>query len=376
MTASNRNATVRPSAEACAEAAAWVARLHGPNRSREVEAAWRRWMAEDVERAAAFELLTDTWEKSARLRRRPMEQIARWQTPGLGVRLSRLALATCVMAILAITGTFLYLSAGVVGTGIGEQRTLTLEDGTRVYLNTDSQIQVHYNGHERRIDLKRGEALFEVAKRPKWPFTVNVGERQIRALGTAFLVRRHADDLAVTLVEGKVTVTPKSQISAGKAGTDLRKNASAHASNGGVAAVGVAMMDESTAIFTLEPGQRLTLSESRLPRIDMPPIENVTAWQRGQLPFDHTTLAEAVAEMNRYSQLRLVIEDPQAASIEISGIFRVGDTLDFAKAVGKTYGLRVLEEGNAIVLAGKPTLTQPRAKQMQIRGLEQVQVDD
>ena len=72
-----------PSATARAQAAAWIARLHGPNRTPEVEAGLRRWLEEDPERAAAFELVTDTWEKSARLRRRPLEEIISWEQPGL-----------------------------------------------------------------------------------------------------------------------------------------------------------------------------------------------------------------------------------------------------------------------------------------------------
>ena len=84
----------KPSAAARAEAAAWVARLHGPNRTQEVEAGLRRWLADDPEHAAAFELLTDTWEKSARLRRRPIEQVATWERRGLRISFARAALST------------------------------------------------------------------------------------------------------------------------------------------------------------------------------------------------------------------------------------------------------------------------------------------
>src|ERR1700686_3536223 len=92
------NSKKKPSAVARAEAAAWIARLHGPNRTPEVEAGLRRWMAEDPERAAAFELLTDTWEKSAQLRRHPLEQVASWQWPGFRISLSGAALATVAIA--------------------------------------------------------------------------------------------------------------------------------------------------------------------------------------------------------------------------------------------------------------------------------------
>src|SRR5579862_5107295 len=158
----------KPSAAARAEAAAWVARLHGPNRTPEVEAGLRRWLADDPEHAAAFELLTDTWEKSAHLHRRPAERVASWERVGFRISFSRAALATIATAVLAVIGTIFYLHSDAVTTGIGELRTVALDDGTRVHLNTNTRVRVHYDKHLRRVTLERGEALFEVAKRPDW----------------------------------------------------------------------------------------------------------------------------------------------------------------------------------------------------------------
>src|SRR5688572_18049024 len=84
-----------------AQAAAWVARLHGPNRTPDVEAGFRRWMSEDPERAAAVELITDTWEKAARLRRGPVEEVRSWHLRGFRISFPRAALATAVTVALA-----------------------------------------------------------------------------------------------------------------------------------------------------------------------------------------------------------------------------------------------------------------------------------
>jgi transmembrane sensor len=78
----------------------------------------------------------------------------------------------------------------------------------------------------------------------------------------------------------------------------------------------------------------------------------MTAWQRGQVALDNTPLADAVAEMNRYSSTRLIVEDPHAAAISISGVFRAGDSEDFAQAVARTYHLELHTDSQAIVLAG------------------------
>lgn len=244
MNASQSTRRNKPSAVARAEAAAWLARLHGPNRTLEVEAGFRHWMADDPERAAAFEFLTDTWEKSARLRRRPIERVASWGLVGVRLSFSRAALATMAVATVAVISTVFYLRNDAVATAVGEQRTLTLEDGSRVYLNTATRAVMHYDEKVRRVELERGEALFEVAKHPAWPFIVTAGDRQITALGTAFVVRREEHDLTVTLVEGQVTVTP-AQID--KTPVPL----------------------EETRI--LSPGQRLTFANSGPPTLDRPP---------------------------------------------------------------------------------------------------------
>jgi transmembrane sensor len=331
----------KPSATVRAQAAVWVARLHGPKRTQEVEMGLRRWLAESPEHAAAFELLTDTWEKSARLRRRPTERRVSHKLAGFTLSLSRAALAAAAVAAITVLGTVLYLrSDDAVVTAVGEQRTLTLEDGTRMYLNTDTRAVVHYSRAQREVRLDRGEALFEVAKNPQWPFVVKVGDRQVKALGTVFIVRRDGGKLAVTLVEGKVAVSSVD----GAADDSLAHLPSAPER---------ADPQLSAAdLVTLSAGQRLTVASSEAARIDLPRLDRVTAWQRGQVAFDNTALTDAVAEMNRYSTARLVVENPEAARISISGIFRAGDSANFAEALARTYGLQVRHEGRDVILAG------------------------
>ena len=328
----------KPSPALRAQAAAWVTRLHGPNRTEEVEEGLRRWLAESPEHKAAFELLTDTWEKSARLRRRPVERVASWQKMGFRLSFSRAAIATMAVATLAVLGTIFYLHSDAVVTQVGEQRTLTLEDGTRVYLNTNSRAVVHYDKKLRQVNLEKGEALFEVAKRPDWPFVVTAGDRQVTALGTAFIVKRDEKDLSVTLVEGKVTV------SAAQEGASTVPQSTRAA--------------DAAAVFTLSPGQRLTLARSAPPKVDRPQLERVTAWQRGQVAFDNTPLKDAAAEMNRYSSVRLEVEGPLTAAIRVSGIFRAGDSENFAQAVSKAYGLKVRDEEDQVILVGVAAETQ------------------
>jgi transmembrane sensor len=219
-----------------------------------------------------------------------------------------------------------------------------------MYLNTDSRAVVRYDDQLRRVDLQRGEAMFEVARRPDWPFVVTAGDREIRALGTAFLVRRDPETLAVTLVEGKVSVAPAHDGVEGNQQEQGRDVGEAELQTHAPAA----SSDSARAAFdrvTLSPGQRLTFVSSAPPRLDRPAIGNLTAWQRGQVALDEVDLADAVSEMNRYSRIRLVLQDPAAVSaIRVSGVFRAGDSENFAEAVARTYGLQLRTRGRQIVI--------------------------
>jgi len=236
-----------PSAAACAEAAAWIARLHGEGRSTGVEAGFKRWLAACPEHHLAFEMANEIWLSTEHLPKPETPAFVRWPKGGFVVTWPRALAAMAVIALVVIGITLHARDPGLI-TGVGEQRNLTLEDGSRVSLNTASRIHVTYDSRARRVELDEGEAYFEVARHPNWPFIVVAGGKQVVALGTAFLVRRDEDNLAVTLVEGRVTVAPAQ-------GADI----------------------------TLAPGQRLTFSPHEPPRLDRPPLDRVIAWQRGQV---------------------------------------------------------------------------------------------
>ncbi len=319
-----------------AEAASWVARLHGPDRNAEVESGLKRWLAEDPAHATAFEAATDVWQETADLpaelpRRviRPRPRAAQW---------AYLRLGTAAALGLAVAGTlFYYFGGSGLTTAVGEQRTVTLSDGTRVELNTDSRLLVRYDEHTRAVVLGSGEAYFDVAKRPSRPFVVFAGSRRIVALGTTFLVRRDDEAVSVTLVEGKVAVAAAPQASRL---SFLRKMLSSET-----------RLEEKSNAVMLAPGQRLVLQAAgAMPRIDRPNLDKVTAWQRGQLIFEGTPLREAAAEFNRYGAVKIALEAPEAADIPVGGVFRVGDSLDFLRAVADSHNLRVVERGQQLVL--------------------------
>ncbi len=88
--------------------------------------------------------------------------------------------------------------------------------------------------------------------------------------------------------------------------------------------------------------------------MDSPSIDKVTAWQRGQLIFDDTSLSEAAAEFNRYGAHKLLIDSPTAGRLRVGGVFRIGDPSSFASAMANGHRLRVIDRGNTIILTDKP----------------------
>jgi transmembrane sensor len=311
-----------------AEAGVWTARLNGP-KAESAKDGLRRWLAESEAHQRAFELATDVWDETGALRGCAVAHLIRANAPARKAKYARAAMSAAAVVIIAAAGSILYLHRAGMTTGVGEQRLVTLEDGSRILLNTSTRLIVNYDKYARRVELKNGEALFDVSKNPRRPFVVTAGGREVIALGTSFDVRREGSQVSVTLLDGKITVAPVADAT----GTSTAAPADVH---------------------VLHPGQRLTFANGRAPRLDRPKMEKVTDWQRGQVSLDNQSLADAVAEMNRYSIIQLRIEQPEAAALRVSGIFHAGDSMSFARAVSQTYGLMPVEQGNAIVLRGLP----------------------
>lgn len=322
------------------EAAVWMALLRSPDRTERTERGFRRWIAEHESHTAAFEIVSSAWESTGGLSPGPLPHAARSQRAGFRRGALQTALVAAALGIAAVIGIFWYQRAAGVATDIGEQRTLTLADGSRVLLNTNSRVVVRFEPHRRLVELKQGEALFEVARKaPDNPFVVQAGAQTITALGTRFVVRRDALNASITLIEGRIAVTG--------AGPDNRSQR--------------AEATEPRPVI-LSPGERVTVFETGPAKLDMPPIEKVTAWRSGHVDLVDVSLADAAAEMNRYSRTQLLIEQPAAAALRVSGVFRTGDIESFANAIAETYGLRVTAQDGSVLLEGRPNKVRSHAK--------------
>lgn len=308
---------------ALAEASAWLARQDSAHVGD--EAAFKEWLAASPAHRRAFERVNDVWELipgAVVPDHRPKAERQRHAS-----RRPRLLVSACAALLLLAMGfAWMLLPVDhvhqrVYATAIGVQKTVVLPDNTRVTLNTDTQIVVDYYRDERHVWLKRGEALFHVKNNAARPFILRTGDSQIVDLGTVFNVRHYTHRVVVTLLEGKVWVGARS------------------ASPGG-----------EPYQTVLAPGERLAISADGTQVLDRPDIKNITAWKRGQVDFNDNTLAQAVAEINRYNSIHIRIADPALASLRVSGVFSAQDPVQFASAVASLHDLHVAQEGKGIVL--------------------------
>lgn len=324
-----------PSTEVRAEAAAWIARLRDERRGRDLEAEFQKWLCDSDEHRRAFNRMTHVWEQAGKIRMRAADDASAIRN----VRRSRFspwaATLAATLVLMVITAVY-YWRDNALETAVGQQQVRMLRDGTRVVLNTDTRIEVNYDEHARRVRLVRGEAWFDVSRRPTWPFVVSVGDQQIRALGTSFIVRHDNDqDLSVTLVDGRISVASI----AGDGETP------------------------SQASQVLTPGQRLVISQHHAPAVDRPELSRVTAWEQGRVEFDETRLEDATSEMNRYTTTRIIVSDTGVAQLRIGGVFRAGDSDEFVRIVTAAFGLRAERNGSDIVLTRSTTQPPPATDQ-------------
>ena len=227
-------------------------------------------------------------------------------------------------------------------TALGEQRAIVLDDGSVMQLNTNSAVAVQFSASAREIALTRGEAIFDVKEDPARPFRVRSGAVTVEAIGTRFNVYRHAGEVRVTVIEGRVAVES----------ADTAGGAERSAQDGDAA---VAALPTAANAVELGAGQQLAIRpDGALADIPVPvDIQRTTAWTQRRVVFDDDTLDTVVAEFNRYNRARLIINDPALRDRRISGIFTVDNPAAFTEVLASMAPVRTIEhaDGSLEILA-------------------------
>ncbi len=227
-------------------------------------------------------------------------------------------------------------------TRVGEQKSVTLVDGSVITMNTGSEILVNIDDNRRRVSLERGEVLFDVSKDAERPFTVNVDSRAITVLGTEFNIFKTPENFTLAVLDGVVAVHEK-QEQALSSSPELVPN------------------DKSQTVIE-SPGQRLVragtvatydIYKNRVAVSRPDHISRLVTWQNGLLRYDGQPLSKVVQDFNRYSGKKILIENAAVMNLEVYATFRV-DRLNMALSdLEKTHPIKVIQYFDRVVISEK-----------------------
>ncbi|WKD49127.1 FecR family protein [Microbulbifer spongiae] len=337
----NTNARQVTCEESLDQACAWVARLRSDAMSPKEKRDFAAWLSMSEKNRCAFQDITALWGDLGALSYMPLDQLLPESelsatrrefakvSPSMETTANKVpkrgvwdlpqwilsgGLATCTVLFAAWIG-FQWMAsekpnALIFITQTGEIRTVNLSDGSEIKLNSNSELHVNYSREERRTQLVRGEAFFEVARQTARPFSVAAGSAKIRVLGTEFNVELNPKSTRVSVTEGTVSVSEADS------------------------APGLA--PESVK---LGKNQKVSVFKRGLSDVRRTSLEEAKDWTRGLLVFEKTPLKEALLELNRYLKVPAVAT-PQVEGRLVSGTFAVSDPDNTLEAIATVLHLQ------------------------------------
>lgn len=337
------------------EAARWLAKLDGGVLSEQEAASFHEWLNASVEHRHALTELCTLWDKMGVLSelselfplahtsvRRPVKRARSVTVKGLAATAAAAAAVVVAMVLFAIKATNSVDPSErntAYQTSVGESKVISLPDGSTVNLNTDSLVSVRFDEQQRLVWLVRGEAFFKVAHEPARPFIVQAEGGSVRAVGTAFSVRLKGPQVEVVVAEGRVEISspPASEQSAAR--VDDSVEPAAH-------------------VATVKAGQAAEYGADAirsLTAIDSEAISRKLSWQHGTLIFNGEPLEQVVHEISRYTNVEIVVSDPEIRNIPIGGYFKVGEVDALLTVLEDSFAIKVRRVGQGRIYLAHAT---------------------
>lgn len=264
------------------------------------------------------------WDRAYRLNALKPQSAQR--KPIMPRRSLLLGIAAVIVAVVALgSSTGLLLLQGgpkIYATPVGGHELIKLSDGSRIELDTDTVLKTDFAHGERRVELVKGEALFQIRHDAAHPFTVTIADHRVTDLGTEFVVRKDDQRLRVVLLEGSARLT--SARGSGRARATI-------------------LTPGDEAVATAHD-----LSISRKPLQD---LQAELSWRHGVLVFHRATLMDVAKEYNRYNRQKIVIADNVAGSRVINATLPATDVGAFARMAQNFLGLNVEYRDDEIVIS-------------------------
>lgn len=308
------------------QASRWVTLLHSGICTAAQQRTFEEWLARSETHREAYREIEAFWQELGGLGNIAQRQLAETrvyvhkaqQKPRYFASLGW-AVAAILLILACVPLYRVCVDVGVYRTAKGEQTHIRLSDGTRVDLNTNTELQVVYAWLSRKVTLMHGEAFFTVTHNPDKPFEVIAADGLIRDIGTQFNVYRQGDQVSVTVLEGEVSVT--------NAQTAQPQNLSAGMQ------------------LTYRQGGQAQLAQSTDPA-------DASAWRENRMVFKGQTLATVLGQLERYHNVSLATKDPKLQNLKVSGSFPT-DNLDLAlDTIAASLPVKITRQGaNGVVLA-------------------------
>jgi transmembrane sensor len=322
------------------EAAVWVWRMDEGTVSAANRDAFNSWLRRDSRHRRAYEDLTRVWTGLNGLAEAKREEkIATFTRASAGARLKgrnawwTAAAAAIVVGVAVAAWMRMGSELQTLATAVGQQRSVTLADGSVVSLNTNTIVETHLHSSVREIYLRKGEAHFQVAHDRSRPFLVHAGDAVVRAVGTQFEVRlRNDQHVDVVVNEGRVEVRSEAEAEPAGSGRGPRVTPRSH-------------------MHTLAAGEQLSRAgnDYSVVPVSTQRLSSVLAWRDGAVVFDGESLSDAIAEIGRYTDARIIVNDPQVAALRVGGRYRTGDVQAFFDALQMAFPVSIRHGSNGMV---------------------------
>jgi transmembrane sensor len=306
-----------PGFESLQQAARWFALLCSEDATEIDRSQWRAWLAERGENRDAWKYVEDVSRQFEPLQSGPEKHAAEKALKAASRRSASRRRVLGAIAVVSVTGLagwgtmratplrqLLLAWRADYRTGTGEIREVTLPDGTRIWLNTTSALNVDYQTGVRRVHLIAGEVLIETAQDSR-AFEVETAQGSLHPLGTRFVVRQFDDFSYLAVFEGRVEVRPA----------------------------------EAARVQVIEAGQQVTFTRQT---ISAPTAADRArqAWARGLLVADNIPLHQLVMELSRYRPGYLGCA-PEVADLRVMGTYLLNNPDAILTLLEKALPVRV-----------------------------------
>ncbi|MBB6523676.1 FecR family protein [Pseudoteredinibacter isoporae] len=336
-----------PSVDEAAET--WLIRIQSPSFSQSEEQAFFQWLEASPANQAAYLRAEALWhslghssELNQRLESYPLNDGSKQTPQKTRAWKPWFAFATAAtVAALALLPNWNAWQGQQMQTGKGEQLQLSLSDGSRIQLNTQSTMQIDMRDNYRLLELEQGEAYFDIAHDPERPLIVKTQGAYVRVLGTRFNVYSDQERTQVTVVEGKVDVSTDKEFS------ELRQR--------DYQSKRVLTANEQVQLSYLESNNWLEDLIGNTPaskRSDVVEVnsDDVLAWQRGEAIYNGSSLNDVIQDLNRYYAGEIRLQDERLGESTLVAALRLDDKDAALSTLASSLSLDVVELADGEIL--------------------------